>query len=91
MLAQMLTETLLGALTGYVTNNTAIRSLFQPGGVVEKTRDDFAREAGKLLEDQVLTRAVLAQQLQLPEVQRQLAQALEAFMQRELPQALAGQ
>ena len=69
MLAQMLTETLLGALTGYVTNNTAIRSLFQPGGVVEKTRDDFAREAGKLLEDQVLTRAVLAQQLQLPEVQ----------------------
>ena len=90
MLAQMLTETVLGALTGYVTNNTAIRSLFQPGGVVEKTRDDFAREAGNLLEDQVLTRAVLAQQLQLPEVQEQLAQALDGFMQRELPQALAG-
>ena len=34
MLTQMITETLLGALTGYVTNHTAIRSLFQPGGVI---------------------------------------------------------
>ena len=42
MLTQMITETLLGALTGYVTNHTAIRSLFQPGGVIEHTRDDFA-------------------------------------------------
>ena len=66
MLTQMVTETLLGALTGYVTNHTAIRSLFQPGGVIEKTRDDFAREAGRLLEDQVLTRVVLARQLALP-------------------------
>lgn len=90
MLTQLITETLLGALTGYVTNHTAIRSLFQPGGVIEQTRDDFAREAGRLLEDQVLTQAVLARQLQQPEVQQVLAQALEDFLQKELPEALKG-
>ena len=91
MLTQLITETLLGALTGYVTNHTAIRSLFQPGGVIEQTREEFAREAGRLLEEQVLTQAVLQQQLQLPEVQQKLAEALEAFLQRELPQALQQQ
>ena len=89
MLMQMIVETLLGALTGYVTNHTAIRSLFRPGGVVEQTRDDFAREAGRLLEDQVLTRAVLEQQLQLPEVQQILTEALETFLQQTLPDAFA--
>ncbi len=89
MLMQMIVETLLGALTGYVTNHTAIRSLFRPGGVVEQTRDDFAREAGRLLEDQVLTRAVLEQQLQLPEVQQILTEALETFFQQRLPDAFA--
>lgn len=91
MLTQLITETLLGALTGYVTNHTAIRSLFQPGGVIEQTRDDFAREAGRLLEDQVLTQAVLARQLQQPEVQQVLTQALEDFLQKKLPEALTGQ
>ena len=57
MFAQLVTETILGALTGYITNDTAIRSLFKPNGVIEKTRDDFAREAGRLLETQVLTPA----------------------------------
>ena len=38
MFAQLVTETILGALTGYITNDTAIRSLFKPNGVIEKTR-----------------------------------------------------
>jgi len=87
MFAQLITETILGALTGYITNDTAIRSLFKPNGVIEKTRDDFAREAGRLLETQVLTPAVLAHQLMLPEVQDALANALHSFMHRELPHA----
>ena len=86
----MITETLLGALTGYVTNHTAIRSLFQPGGVIEHTRDDFAREAGELLEEQVLTQAVLKQQLELPQMQQALNDALEDFWLRALPQSFAG-
>ena len=90
MLTQMITETLLGALTGYVTNHTAIRSLFQPGGVIEHTRDDFAREAGELLEEQVLTQAVLKQQLELPQMQQALNDALEDFWLRALPQSFAG-
>ncbi|MBQ7025883.1 MAG: hypothetical protein IJN31_04690 [Peptococcaceae bacterium] len=80
MLAQLITETVLGALTGYITNDTAIRSLFKPDGVIEQTRDDFAREAGQLLESQVLTQAVLAHQLMLPEVQEALADALHSFL-----------
>ena len=91
MLAQLLTETIFGALTGYITNDTAIRSLFQPGGVIEKTRDDFAREAGLLLEEQVLTRAVLEQQMALPEVQQALSEILQDFLMERLPQAMAQQ
>ncbi|MBO4948901.1 MAG: DUF445 family protein, partial [Peptococcaceae bacterium] len=87
MLAQLITETVLGALTGYITNDTAIRSLFKPDGVIEQTRDDFAREAGQLLESQVLTQAVLAHQLMLPEVQDVLADALHSFLYEELPRA----
>ena len=87
MLAQLITETVLGALTGYITNDTAIRSLFKPDGVIEQTRDDFAREAGQLLESQVLTQAVLAHQLMLPEVQDALADALHSFLYEELPRA----
>ena len=90
MLAQMLTEIFFGALTGYITNDTAIRSLFQPGGVIEKTRDDFAREAGNLLEEQVLTRAVLEEQLAEPEVQNVIAAALEDYLYKHLPEAIAG-
>ncbi len=90
MLTQMITETLLGALTGYVTNHTAIRSLFQPGGVIEHTRDDFAKEAGELLEEQVLTQAVLKQQLELPQMQQALNDALEDFCLWALPQSFAG-
>ena len=87
MLVQMLTEIFFGALTGYITNDTAIRSLFQPGGVIEKTRDDFAREAGNLLEEQVLTRAVLEEQLAGEEVQKAIAAALEEFLSERLPEA----
>lgn len=87
MLVQMLTEIFFGALTGYMTNDTAIRSLFQPGGVIEKTRDDFAREAGNLLEEQVLTRAVLEEQLAGEEVQKAIAAALEEFLSERLPEA----
>ena len=91
MLAQLLTETLFGALTGYITNDTAIRSMFQPGGVIEKTRDDFAREAGLLLEEQVLTRAVLEQQIALPQVQTALSELLQDFLQKRLPEAMEQQ
>ncbi len=72
-----------------MTNHTAIRSLFQPGGVIEHTRDDFAREAGELLEEQVLTRAVLKQQLELSQMQQALNDALEDFWLRTLPQSFA--
>lgn len=88
MLTQLLTETILGAITGYITNDTAIRSLFRPGGVIEQTRDDFAREAGRLLETQVLTPAVLQQQIMRPEVQAELTTAIHAFLREALPKAV---
>ena len=88
MLTQLITETVLGALTGYITNDTAIRSLFKPNGVIEQTRDDFAKEAGELLESQVLTPMVLAQQLELPQVQDALRAALHTFLHQALPHAV---
>ena len=88
MFTQLITEPIMGAITGYITNHTAIRSLFQPGGMIEKTQEDFAHAAGILLEEQVLTQSVLAEQLQNPEVQEVLEQALMTFFTEELPEAL---
>ena len=87
MISQLITETILGALTGYITNDTAIRSLFKPNGIIEKTRDDFAREAGRLLESQVLTPTVLEHQLKLPEVQAELVRLLQEFLHETLPES----
>ena len=88
MFTQLITEPIMGAITGYITNHTAIRSLFQPGGMIEKTQEDFAHAAGILLEEQVLTQSVLAEQLQKPEVQEVIEQALMTFFTEELPSAL---
>ena len=88
MLSQLITETILGALTGYITNDTAIRSLFKPNGVIEQTRDDFAKEAGRLLEAQVLTPEVLRNQLMKPKVRTTIEQALDHFLRDHLPQVL---
>ena len=89
MIEQLLLETFFGALTGYVTNDVAIKGLFKKGGVVEKTRDEFIHEASALLEEQVLTQEVLRERLTLESVEAAMEELLRHFFRRELPEVLA--
>lgn len=47
-------ETLLGALTGYFTNDIAIRQLFAKNGVVVRERAQFTEMIVQVLEDQII-------------------------------------
>ena len=86
MIEQLLLETFFGALTGYVTNDVAIKGLFKKGGVVEKTRDEFIHEASALLEEQVLTQEVLRERLTLESVEA----AMEELLRHFFPAGAAG-
>lgn len=88
ILSQIITETILGAMTGYITNDVAIRSLFKKGGVIEKTREEFIEEISALLEKEILTGEVLQEQLELPAVKEAMQQLLNSFFQENLPQCL---
>lgn len=90
MVSQMLLEVFMGGLTGYLTNDWAIKGLFKKGGVVEQTRDDFTREASRLLEEKIITRDILSQRLDLPEVRTALETVLRNFLLTHLPEILAG-
>ena len=89
MIEQLLLETFFGALTGYVTNDVAIKGLFKKGGVVEKTREEFIHEASALLEEQVLTQEVLRERLTQEAVEAAMDELLRHFFRRELPEVLA--
>lgn len=85
MLGQVLMETFLGALTGYLTNDVAIKGLFKKGGVVEKTRSDFIHEASKLLEDEIITEEVLRERLQLDSVKVAIDDLLRNYFSEQVP------
>ena len=88
MIEQLLLETFFGGLTGYVTNDVAIKGLFKKGGVVEKTRDEFIHEASALLEEQVLTQEVLRERLTLEAVEAAMDELLRHFFRCEMPDVL---
>ena len=46
-------ETILGALTGYFTNDIAIRQLFAKNGVVVRERAQFTEMIVQVLQDQI--------------------------------------
>ena len=55
MLEQVLIETVLGALTGYVTNDIALKQLFRDGGFIEQEKDEFIEALLVLLRDEIFT------------------------------------
>ena len=88
MIAALLTEIFFGGLTGYITNDVAIKTLFKPGGTIEKTRAQFTKEIAALLEEEILTPTDLAEILHREEVEQALSDAIAAFC-AQLPQALS--
>ena len=85
MIVDLLFETFFGALTGYVTNDIAIKTLFKPGGTIEKTREQFTKEIAALLESEIITPEALADILRLPEVTQELSNAIHSFLSDTIP------
>ena len=61
-------ETILGALTGYFTNDIAIRQLFAKNGVVVRERTQFTEMIVRVLEDQIIDEDVVQSLQEAPEV-----------------------
>ena len=61
-------ETILGALTGYFTNDIAIRQLFAKNGVVVRERAQFTEMIVQVLQDQIIDEETVRALAENPEM-----------------------
>ena len=70
MLTGTLLNTFLGGITGYITNDIAIKMLFKKyfgfGGVIEETKDEFIENISQLIERDLINHHTL-----LPEIEKE--------------------
>lgn len=85
----VLTETVLGALTGYVTNDIATRQLFRPGGIVEREREGFTDMLVDMLSKEILGPEMMAELFSDPKVEAVFHNVAIALVDEVMPQALA--
>lgn len=90
MIEQVITECLLGALTGYVTNDIALKQLFRDGGIVEKEKDEFIEALIDLLQNEVFTEAQITRILQKNEVKREINLLVEKFFTESVETVFSG-
>ncbi|MGM0547847.1 MAG: DUF445 family protein [Bacillota bacterium] len=73
-----------GAVTGYLTNNLALKMIFKEygplGGVVVKTKTEFIESISKLVEKDLINHQTLAAQFSAPAFQRNFKQTTADFL-----------
>lgn len=82
-------ETLLGALTGYFTNDIAIRQLFAENGVVVRERTQFTELIVEVLTTQIIDEKTVAALAENPEMMTAIMRFLRDLLGEELPYALS--
>lgn len=85
----MLIETVLGALTGYVTNDIALKQLFRDGGFIEQEKDEFIEALLVLLRDEIFTEEQIERILSTKEVEEALYQLSYKFLDRGLEEGFS--
>lgn len=87
----------IGALIGYITNDIAVRMLFRPHrawyikgfhipftpGIIPKERGRIAREVGKAVSENLMSREVIGKNLLSDEMIGKLRSAIEKFIDRQ--------
>ncbi len=77
-----------GALTGYITNNLAIKMLFKSygpfGGVIVKTREEFVENISQLVERDIINENTLADSLSHPDIKTLINNMVEHFFNESL-------
>lgn len=82
-------ETLLGALTGYFTNDIAIRQLFAKNGVVVRERAQFTKMIVQVLQEQIIDEETVQTLAERPEMATLFARFLRTLLAEELPYTLS--
>lgn len=82
-------ETILGALTGYFTNDIAIRQLFAKNGVVVRERAQFTEMIVQVLQDQIIDEETVRALAENPEMAMMFERFLRTLLTEELPYALS--
>ncbi len=89
MLEQVLIETTLGALTGYVTNDIALKQLFRDGGFIEQEKDEFIEALLALLKDEIFTKEQVERILSTKEVEEAISQLGYKFLDKSVSEAFS--
>lgn len=82
-------ETLLGALTGYFTNDIAIRQLFAKNGVVVRERAQFTDMIVQVLEDQIIDEDTVQSLRDNPEMATVFRRFVRDLLMDELPYVMS--
>jgi uncharacterized membrane protein YheB (UPF0754 family) len=89
MLNQLFLSVLSGSLTGYVTNDFAIKMLFKEyfglGGVIEKEYEKFIKGISELVEEQFVNHSTLSNYLHSTDFNRAVQQVVEDIISIHLP------
>ena len=79
-----------GAVTGYLTNNLALKMIFKEygplGGVVIKTKDEFIDSISALVERDLINHQTLKEEFSRPEFKESFARSLDDFLNIYLDQ-----
>ncbi|RCW50746.1 MULTISPECIES: DUF445 family protein [unclassified Halanaerobium] len=74
---------LSGALTGYLTNNLALKMIFKKygpfGGIVLKTRDEFIASIADLVENELIDKQLLKEEFSRKEFKNNFKKMIEDF------------
>ncbi|MFN2363344.1 MAG: hypothetical protein ABR596_03520, partial [Halarsenatibacteraceae bacterium] len=81
-----------GAANGYITNDVAVKMLFQKigpfGGVLEKTREEFIYNLSQLVEREIINHNTLAGEINNEEFKENLTLLIEDMFLKELPEVI---
>ena len=78
-------ETLLGALTGYFTNDIAIRQLFSKNGVVIREREQFTDLVIEVIEEQLIDEDIIVEYRDSPQIVELFEQFVYELITQEIP------
>ena len=83
-----------GAVTGYLTNNLALKMIFKEygplGGVVIKTKDEFIDSISGLVEKDLINHHTLEEEFSRPEFKAHFTKTVSDFLNNYLVQRTAG-
>ncbi len=92
MIQNILLQMLFGAMTGYITNDFALEMLFEKrlglGGVIPRTKDQFVEKIAELVERDIVTKPVIAEEMAKPEFEKALLGGVKDFFDHHLSDAM---